>query len=74
MKLDFITDSIAFEIRDRAAWITFDDPAHMNPINAEAMRDLMQCLEVCENDGQVRMAVFRGAGGNEPVAVSGYDD
>lgn len=64
MKLDFITDSIAFEIRDRVAWITFDDPAHLNPINAEAMRDLMQCLEVCENDGQVRMAVFRGAGGN----------
>lgn len=64
MRLDFITESVDFDIRDRVAYITFDDPAHMNPINAEAMRDLIQCLEVCEKDDGVRMAVFRGAGGN----------
>lgn len=64
MKLDLITDCIKLDIRDRVAYITFDDPQHMNPINAEAMRDLCQCLDVCEKDEQVRMVVFRGAGGN----------
>lgn len=64
MKLDFITDSIAFDIRDNVAYITFDDPAHMNPLNAEAMRDLITCMDVCERDDAIRMVVFRGAGGN----------
>lgn len=64
MKLNFITDCIRLDIQDRVAYITFDDPQHMNPINADAMRDLIQCLNFCEGDDQVRMVVFRGAGGN----------
>lgn len=64
MKLNFITDSIAFDVRDHVAYITFDDPAHMNPLNAEAMRDLSTCMDACEQDEEIRMVVFRGAGGN----------
>lgn len=64
MKMNFITDSIAFDVRDHVAYITFDDPAHMNPLNAEVMRDLSTCMDACEQDEGIRMVVFRGAGGN----------
>ena len=63
-ELNFITDRIRFDVQDHVAWITFYDPEHYNPINAQAMEDLITCLDWCENDPEVRVVVFRGAGGH----------
>ncbi len=64
MDLHFITDKVLFEVRDHAAYITLDDPANMNPVTAEVMQDLIQCLNYCEQEPEVRALVIRGAGGN----------
>lgn len=64
MDLNFITDKVLFEIRDRAAYITLNDPANLNPVTVEVMKDLLECLNYCEREDEVRDVVLRGAGGN----------
>ena len=51
-------------MRESVAYITLNDPAQMNPVTAEVMRDLIQCLNYCERESDVRAIVLRGAGGN----------
>lgn len=48
---------------DSVAYITLNDPANMNPVNAQAMKDLGECLDYCEREERVRVIVIRGAGG-----------
>lgn len=64
MELNFITNSVLFDVRESVAYITLNDPAQMNPVTAEVMRDLIQCLNYCERESDVRAIVLRGAGGN----------
>ncbi|MCI8915565.1 MAG: enoyl-CoA hydratase [Oscillospiraceae bacterium] len=49
---------------DGVAYITLNDPANMNPVNAQTMGDLVDCLNYCEETGSVRVVVIRGAGGH----------
>ena len=49
---------------DGVAYITLNDPANMNPVNAQAMKDLVGCLDRCEEDSSIRAVVIRGAGGH----------
>ena len=49
---------------DGVAYITLNDPANMNPVNAQAMKDLVVCLDHCEEDSSIRAVVIRGAGGH----------
>ncbi len=64
MNLNFITDHVLFDVRDRVAYITLNDPKNMNPVPAEVMKDLIECLNYCEQESDVRAIVIRGAGGN----------
>ena len=64
MDLKFVTDKVLFEVCDRTAYITLNDPANMNPVTVEVMEDLLQCLNYCEREAAVRAIVIRGAGGN----------
>lgn len=61
MELNFITSSVLFDVRESVAYITLNDPAQMNPVTAEVMRDLIQCLNYCERESDVRAIVLRGA-------------
>ena len=64
MELNFITNSVLFDVREHVAYITLNNPAQMNPVTAEVMQDLVQCLDYCERESDVRAIVLRGAGGN----------
>lgn len=64
MKLDFMTNKLLFDVRDKVAYITFHDPEHYNPINAQVMEDLITCLKYCEQEDEIRTVVFSGAGGH----------
>ena len=64
MELNFITNSVLFDVRESVAYITLNNPAQMNPVTAEVMQDLIQCLDYCERESDVRAMVLRGAGGN----------
>ena len=45
MELNFITNSVLFDVREHVAYITLNNPAQMNPVTAEGMQDLVQCLD-----------------------------
>ena len=64
MELNFVTDKVLFEVKDHAAYITLNDPANLNPVTGDVMSDLLQCLNYCEQEADVRAVVIRGAGGN----------
>ena len=64
MELNFKTNDIAFEVKEHVAYILLNKPEQYNPISAEAMQDLSQCLTYCEEHDDVRAVVIRGAGGN----------
>lgn len=64
MDLNFLTPFVHFEVRESVAYITLNNPEQMNPVTAEVMQDLIQCLNYCEREDPVRVIVLRGAGGN----------
>lgn len=50
MDLNFITNHVLFEVREGVAYITLNDPEHLNPVTAEVTQDLVQCLIYCERE------------------------
>lgn len=64
MELDFITKFVLFDVRDHTAYITLNNPEQLNPVPEEVMKDMITCLNYCEQDDDVRVIVLRGAGGN----------
>ena len=59
MELNFKTNDIAFEVKEHVAYILLNKPEQYNPISAEAMQDLSQCLTYCEEHDDVRAVVIR---------------
>ena len=55
-------DLLLFEISDRIAFITFNRPQVMNAFNTQLLREGIDALGRCENDREIRVVVFRGAG------------
>ena len=41
MDLNFITNHVLFEVREGVAYITLNDPEHLNPVTAEVTQDLV---------------------------------
>lgn len=64
MNVNLMTDKVLFDIKDGAAYITLNQPEKLNPVPAEVMQDLIQCLNECEGSDAVRVVILRGAGGN----------
>ncbi|MCI2056615.1 MAG: enoyl-CoA hydratase-related protein [Oscillibacter sp.] len=62
--MNFLTEWVLFDVSDGAAYITLNNPEKLNPVPAEVMQDLIQCLNYCESNDDVRVVVLRGAGGN----------
>lgn len=55
---------VIFEEREGVGYITLNNPAQMNAVTAQMTRDLITCLEYCEQEPSIRCVVLRGAGGN----------
>lgn len=61
---DFNFEFVIFEEKDNVGYITLNNPTQMNPVTVEVMRDLIECLNYCEENDSIRAIVIRGAGGN----------
>jgi enoyl-CoA hydratase len=58
--MDFQT--ILFEVRDQIARVTFNRPESMNAMNRQMTRELVEVCRQIEEDNNVRVAIFTGAG------------
>lgn len=55
-------ETILYEVRDRAAWLTINRPEQRNAINLQVQLDLIAAFEDAKRDPSVKVAVLTGAG------------
>ena len=55
-------DTVLFEKRDRIAYITLNRPERLNAANLELIRDLVEAKRAFEEDDDLWVAIFTGAG------------
>ena len=58
-----LTKQIEVEIQDRLATVTFNQPAAMNAMDGEMMRELADIVDELKENSSVHVVLFRGAGG-----------
>ena len=63
--------AILFEVRDRIAFVTFNRPESMNAMNRQMTQDLIEACRQIEEEGDIRIAIFTGAG--EKAFSAGMD-
>jgi enoyl-CoA hydratase len=63
-------DTVLFERRGPAAWVTFNRPDKLNAMNGEMVRELRERLTAIEADEAVKVVVVTGAG---RAFSAGYD-
>src|ERR1044071_3781178 len=68
-KMEFQT--ILFEVRNQIAFVTFNRPEAMNAMNRQMTKDLVEACREIEEDANIRIAVFTGAG--EKAFSAGMD-
>jgi enoyl-CoA hydratase len=54
--------TIIYEIRNQIAWVTLNRPESMNAINRQMTREIIEACGAIEEDDNVRVAIFTGAG------------
>jgi enoyl-CoA hydratase/carnithine racemase len=62
---------IIYEARDRIGWVTFNRPESMNAMNRQMTGELIEACREIEEDVNVRLAIFTGAG--EKAFSAGMD-
>jgi enoyl-CoA hydratase/carnithine racemase len=67
--MDFQT--ILFESRDQIAFITLNRPDSLNAMNRQMTRELVDVCQQVEDDSEIRIAIFTGAG--EKAFSAGMD-
>jgi enoyl-CoA hydratase len=63
--------TVLYEVKDQIAWITFNRPDVMNAINQEMSGEIVSACRRAEEDENVRVVIFKGAG--EKAFSSGMD-
>jgi enoyl-CoA hydratase len=68
---------LAYEIRDRVAWITLNRPDKLNALNSELLTGLIAVLGMLDHRRDVRVAVLHGAGkvfsaGSDLAEIDGF--
>ncbi len=63
--------NIIYELRDQIGRVTFNRPESMNAINGQMSREIIDACREADEDGQVRVVVFTGAG--EKAFSAGMD-
>jgi len=51
-----------YDKEDRIAWVTLNRPQALNALNSGLWREIYQCLDMAENDEDVRVVVITGTG------------
>ena len=64
-------ETILFEARDQIAYVTFNRPEAMNAMNRQMTQDLIEACRQIEEDADIRIAIFTGAG--EKAFSAGMD-
>ncbi|MGH7875951.1 MAG: enoyl-CoA hydratase/isomerase family protein [Candidatus Binatia bacterium] len=64
-------ETVLFEARDRIAYVTFNRPESMNAMNRQMTQDLIAACKQVEEDPDIRIAIFTGAG--EKAFSAGMD-
>jgi enoyl-CoA hydratase/carnithine racemase len=54
--------TVLYEVRDRAAWITINRPEQRNAINLQVQLDLIASFDEAKRDPEVKVAVLTGSG------------
>ena len=54
--------TIIYEVRNQIAFVTFNRPEAMNAMNRQMTRDLIEACRQIEEDAEIRIAIFTGAG------------
>ena len=54
--------TIIYEVKNQIAWLTFNRPESMNAINRQMARDIIEACRQAEEDSNIRIAIFTGAG------------
>jgi len=54
--------TIIYEVKNQIAWLTFNRPESMNAINRQMARDIIEACRQTEEDNNIRIAIFTGAG------------
>ncbi len=62
---------VLYETRDNAAWITLNRAPQRNPLNFQMIDLIFQYLDKAENDDEIRVVCFTGAG--QKMFCSGMD-
>ena len=68
-EMDFQT--ILFETRNQIAYVTFNRPESMNAMNRQMTQDLIEACRQIEENADIRIAIFTGAG--EKAFSAGMD-
>ena len=63
--------TVIYEVREQIGWVTLNRPEVMNAISQEMSADLIEIVREAENNNDVRVLVFKGAG--EKAFSSGMD-
>ena len=61
--MDAVFQHILFEKKNHVAYITLNNPEKKNPVGNEVKTELIQVLNICDYDDEVRAITLRGAGG-----------
>ena len=54
--------TVIYEVREQIGWVTLNRPEVMNAISQEMSADLIEIVREAENNNDVRVLVFKGAG------------
>ena len=54
--------TILFEVRNQIAFVTFNRPESMNAMNRQMANELIDACKIIEDDPNIRIAIFTGAG------------
>jgi enoyl-CoA hydratase len=68
---DMEYQTIIYEVKDHVAWVTFNRPESMNAMNRQMTGELIEACREVEEDVNVRLAIFTGAG--EKAFSAGMD-
>src|SRR6185369_11329516 len=67
-------ETIRYEVRDRAGWLTLHRPEARNAISEQMMDEITAALELARKDDDVRALVIAGAGSNFSAGYEIADD
>ena len=54
--------TVIYEIREQIGWVTLNRPEVMNAVNLEMSAEIIRIVHEAEEDSDVRVLVFKGAG------------